>query len=95
MALSDKIDILADELDQRKKAQKVRALLQNLRSTVLDTNREIQEIVDSGQFGTLEAEFKAAIVSGWNISKSAQTEFEDATIAELLDWRPAPKEEIE
>ena len=88
MSLSDKIDVLAAELTQRQKAQQARALLQNLRSTVLETNTQIQTIVDSGQFDTLEAEFKAALVQAWNVSKQTQTALENATIAELLDWSP-------
>lgn len=88
MSLTDKITTLADELVQRQKAQQARALLQNLRSTVLETNTQIQTIVDSGQFDTLEAEFKAALVQAWNVSKQTQTALENATIAELLDWSP-------
>ena len=88
MSLSDKIDVLADELVQRQKAQQSRALLQNLRSTVLETNTQIQAIADSGEFDTLEAEFKAALVQAWNVSKQTQTALENATIAELLDWSP-------
>ena len=88
MSLSDKIDVLADELVQRQKAQQARALLQNLRSTVLETNTQIQAIADSGEFDTLEAEFKAALVQAWNVSKQTQTALENATIAELLDWSP-------
>ena len=88
MSLSDKIDVLAAELKQRQKAQQARALLQNLRSTVLETNTQIQDIADSGEFDTLDVDFKAALIDAWNVSKAAQTALEDATIAELLDWRP-------
>jgi len=88
MSLSDKIDVLAAELTQRQKAQQARALLQNLRSTVLETNTQIQAISDSGQFDTLETEFKAALVQAWNVSKQTQTALENVTIAELLNWSP-------
>ncbi len=87
MALSDKLTLLHQELTQRQKAMQARALLQNLRMTILDTNSGIQEIVDSGSFTTLDTEIKNILVDGWNISKVAQTAFEDAAIAELLDWR--------
>ncbi len=88
MALSDKITLLSQELTQRQKAQRVRALLQNLRNTVLETNRDIQEIADSGNFDTLDADIKSALIAGWDISKTAETALEDVTIAELLDWSP-------
>ena len=89
MALSDKIALLNQELTQRQKAMQARALLQNFRMTVSDTNRGIQEIADSGSFGTLDVDIKNALIAAWNVSKDAQTALEDATIAELLDWRPA------
>lgn len=88
MALTDKITTLSDELAQRQKAQQARALLQNLRSTIIETNTQIQEIADSGNFNTLDIDIKNALVDAWNISKAAQTALEDATITELLDWRP-------
>lgn len=88
MSLSDEITVLSEELDQRKKAQKARSRLQNLRSTIQQTNAEIQDIADSGHFDTLDADIKNALVAAWDISKAAETAFEDVTIAELLDWRP-------
>lgn len=87
MSLSDKITLLSQELAQRQKAQTARALLQNLRSTVLETNTGIQEIADSGSFGTLDVDIKNALLAAWNVSKDAQTALEDVIIAELLDWR--------
>ena len=48
MALSDKITLLSRELNQRQKAQQARALLQNFRSTVLETNSQIFEIIARG-----------------------------------------------
>lgn len=87
MALSDKIALLNAELIQRQKTQQVRALLQNLRMTVLDTNRVIQEIADSGSFATVDVDIKNALIAGWDVSKAAQTALEEASITELLDWR--------
>lgn len=88
MALTDKITTLHAELTQRQKAQQARALLQNARSTILETNTQIQAIVDGGSFNTLDAEVKQALLAGWDVCKDTQTGFEDAVIAELLDWRP-------
>lgn len=88
MTLTDKITTLHTELTQRQKAQQARALLQNVRSTILETNSQIQAIADSGDFDTLDAEVKQALVAAWNVCKAAQTEFEDTSVKELLDWSP-------
>jgi len=87
MALADKITLLSQELGQRQKAQHARALLQNLRSVVIETNTGIQAVVDSGSFDTIDTEIKQALIAAWNVSKDAQTAFENAAITELLDWR--------
>ena len=88
MALSDKIASLNAELIQRQKAIQARALLQNLRMNVMDTNRGIQEIADSGSFATVDVDIKNALMAAWDVSKAAETALEEASIAELLDWRP-------
>ena len=87
MLLSDKITLLSQELTQRQKAQQARALLQNFRSTVLETNSQIQAIADSGAMNTIDAGVKSALLAAWNVSKTAETALEDVTIAELLNWR--------
>lgn len=89
MALTDKITTLHAELTQRQKVQQARALLQNVRSTILETNSQLQEIADSGNFDTLDTEVKQALLDAWNVCKDAQTGFEDVTIVELLDWSPS------
>lgn len=88
MALSDKVTVLSQELDQRQKTQRARALLQNFRSVVLETNSEIQSIVDGGNFNTLDADIKNALNDAWNVCEEAQTALEVAPIPELLDWSP-------
>ncbi len=89
MSLSDKITILSTELEERQKAQQARALLQNLRSTIIQTNADIQVIADGGSFTTLDVDIKNALIAAWDISKAAETSLEDIVITELLDWRPA------
>lgn len=86
--LIDKIKLLHEELTQRQKAQQVRALLQNVRSTITETNSQIQAIADSGSFNTLDTEIKQALIAAWKICQDAQTGFENATIKDLLDWSP-------
>lgn len=88
MALTDKITTLSEELKQRQKAQQARAILQNFRSVVVETNTQIQDIADSGSFNTLDIDIKNALIAAWDVSKETQTALENATIAELLDWRP-------
>ena len=88
MSLTEKITLLSQELNQRQKAQQARALLQNFRSTAIETNSQIQAIADSGNFNTLDAGVKLALLAAWKVCKAAETALEDVTIAELLDWRP-------
>lgn len=88
MALTDKITKLHAELTQRQKAQQARALLQNARSTILETNAQVKEIADSGSFETLDTEVKQALLAAWNVCKAAQTGFEENVVAELLNWSP-------
>lgn len=88
-SVDSKMDILQSELKQRQQAQRARALLQNLRMTVVDTNSGIQEIVDGGSFNTLDSEIKTALLTAWQISKDAEVAFEsNADVKALLDWRP-------
>ena len=89
MALTDKLDSAWIALTQHQDASRAKALLQNLRNVILETNTEIQAIVDEGSFTTLDTEIKDALVAAWNVSKAAQTAMEDATITELLDWSPS------
>ena len=86
--LTDKLDAARIALTQHQDAGRAKALLQNLRNVVLETNRGIQEIVDGGSFNTLDAEIKAALADAWNVSKAAEAALADVTIAELLDWSP-------
>ena len=86
--LTDKLNAAHAVLTQSQAAGQARAVLQNFRFVVLDTNRDIQNIVDAGNFDTLDNEIKAALVAAWNVSKASQTALEEASIAELLDWTP-------
>lgn len=90
MMLNEKITQLHSNLEKHKKVQYVKLLLQKTRSAILKTNSEIQAMVDSGSFDVLDPEIKTVLAAGWNICKIAQTGFENAEIAELLDWKPQP-----
>jgi len=88
MAISDKLQTQFNELTQTQRAVQVKAKLQNIRSEIIRTNSEIQEIADAGALNLLDTEIKKTLNSAWNILKQAEAAFEDVNIKELLDWRP-------
>lgn len=88
MALTDKLDTAYAELTQAQKVSTARALIQPIREDVLRIDTELQAIADTGVLNTVDAEIKQALLDAWNVVKTAKTGFEDATVAELLDWRP-------
>ena len=88
MALTDKLNAAYDTLTQAQKVGTARALIQPIRSDIIRVNAELQTIADSGSLNTVDADIKDALIAAWNILKATETAFENATIAELLDWRP-------
>ena len=88
-AVDTKFAALVTDAEQRQKVITARALLQNARSTILETNVQLQEIATSGSFNTVDAELKATLLKAWQVVKDANTGFSDPNVAKLLDWRPA------
>lgn len=88
MAIKEKMDSLHAELTQRQKAIELRVQMQNAQMAIQESNRNIQEIADSGSFETLDSELKQVLIACWNVIKNAQIAFDAANIKELLDWRP-------
>lgn len=88
MSLTDKLNMAHTELTQAQKVSEARAIIQPVREDVLRIDAELQVISDSGVFDTVDIEIKQALVAAWNVIKSAKTGFEEATVTELLDWRP-------
>jgi len=88
MAIIEKLNIAYAELTQAQKVGNARALMQPIREDVLRVDAALQDIADSGVFTTVDPEIVAALVKAWDVIKAAKTGFEDAEIAELLDWRP-------
>lgn len=88
MALTDKLNEAYTELSQAKEVSTARALIQPIREDVLRINSELQAIADGGVFDTVDDEIKAALIKAWNVVKAAKAGFEDAEVAELLNWRP-------
>ena len=87
-AVDDKFASLVSDTEQRQKVITARALLQNARSTIVETNAELQEIADSGSFDTVDVELKAVLIDAWQVVKDANDGFSDPNIVKLLNWRP-------
>lgn len=78
-----------EEKEQREDIFKVRAILENLSSMILEANSQIQEVVDSGRFDTIPTDLKQALNRWWTIFKEAQSEAQaDAEIVQIYQWRP-------
>ena len=90
-AVDTKFGSLVTDAEQRQKVITARALLQNARSTIQETNTQLQEIATSGSFNTVDAELKATLIKAWQVVKDANTGFSDPNVAKLLDWRPEKK----
>ena len=87
-AVDDKFATLVTDAEQRQKVITARALLQNARSTIQETNTQLQEIATSGSFNTVDAELKATLIKAWQVVKDANTGFSDPNVAKLMNWRP-------
>ena len=87
-AVDEKFALLVTDAEQRQKVITARALLQNARSTIQETNVQLQESAASGSFNTVDAELKATLIKAWQVVKDANTGFSDPNVAKLLDWRP-------
>ena len=90
-AVDTKFGSLVTDAEQRQKVITARALLQNARSTIQETNTQLQEIATSGSFNTVDAELKATLIVAWQVIKDANDGFSDPNVAKLLDWRPSKK----
>ena len=90
-AVDEKFALLVTDAEQRQKVITARAILQNARSTILETNAQLQEIATSGSFNTVDAELKATLIKAWQVVKDANDGFSDPNVAKLLDWRPEKK----
>lgn len=88
MALTDKLNEAHADLQIAQKISEARALIQPIRDDILRVNAELQAIADSGALNNADVEIKSALISAWQAIKDGETAFADATITELLDWRP-------
>jgi hypothetical protein len=89
MSLTDKLDSAYNGMSQAQDISKARALIQPIRADVLRIDAELQVIADSSVFDTADIEIKQALLLAWDVIKDAKTGFENATVTELLDWRPS------
>ncbi len=88
MSLTDKLNIAYETLTTAQEVGTARALMQPIRDDVLRIDAELQVIAGNGSFDTVDPEIKQAMLDAWQVIKDAKIAFADATIAELLDWRP-------
>lgn len=84
MTLSNKIQTLVEERDQKDRAIEARAKLQNFTRIVKETDNILQDISDSGSFDSVDSEVKQSLLLGWGVVKDAKTAMENSTIVELL-----------
>jgi len=87
MALIDKLNAAHEEFTQAEKVNRARCLMQPIRDDIIDINKELQEIADSGVFDTVDTEIKQALIAAWNVIKAARTGFEEVEVVALLDWK--------
>ena len=83
MSVITDLDETWEEKTQREDTFAARAALESCTMTVDETLRRIQEIVDSGHFGTIPPDLKAALIRWWNIYKDAKASF--VADSELID----------
>lgn len=88
MALSDKLNAAYESMSQGQNVSSARAKMQPIREDIVRINAEIQEIADSGDFGTTDPDIEAALTQTFNAFKAFEATLENPTIAELLDWKP-------
>jgi len=85
--VDEKFGQMVTDSEQRQKVIRARAILQNVRMTIIYTDKELQKIATSGSFNTVDAELKAVLLDAWQVIKDANDGFNDPNIAKLLDWR--------
>lgn len=88
MSITDEFRQIWNEKEQRDKVIEARARLQGCRDVIVETVTLIEEIVASGTFETIPLETKQAIQRARNIIKDAKSELGEASVREILDWRP-------
>ena len=89
-SVSEEMDQINIERQERNAANTVFGELQRGRETMLEINGNIQEIVDKyGNFGTLPTDTKQAYLSTWQVIKDAIAGFNNPVVKSLLDWKPS------
>lgn len=84
MAITEKINTLRTEKEQRDKVVRACGILREAKKNISRANGQLQLIADSGSFDTVDPEIKNALLASWNIVKDAATAFETAVPTDLL-----------
>jgi len=88
MAISDKLKIANEEKTQLKDFFKARAIIMPLQRDAVRIKAEVQAIIDAGTFNMVDPELKAVGVKAVNVVNQIVAAFEEAEVAEFLNWRP-------
>ena len=88
MAISD---ILTSSFETKEQAEKfftARAKIMPLREDAIRIKTEVQAIIAEGVFNTVDPELKAVGIKTLNIVTQLVAAFDDADVADFLNWRP-------
>ena len=88
MAIQDKLNVANSSRNQANNFFKARAAMMPLREDAQRIVSEVQEIIDTGTFDTVDAELKAVGVKTFNAIKQIVAFFDDPDIKQFMDWRP-------
>ena len=93
--LSDQLDILQQEQEQRKQVIDARAQLRIAYWTVSEANANIQNIIESEYFDTIPNEIKKALQGLWILFKQLEANIKNnADYMEILNWREFTLEKL-
>ncbi|GAG38017.1 unnamed protein product [marine sediment metagenome] len=89
MSVTTDLQTTWEEKVQREDCFTARATLENATNVTMETNRKIQEIIDSGHFDTIPDDLKMALNRWRNMFKTLEADMKaDAEIVAVFDWRP-------
>ena len=84
MAITEKMNILLTEKQQRELAIEACALLRQIRDLGIEVNSRLQTIADSGSFNTIDTEIKQTLVAAWNALQQLNSSLADTAITDIL-----------
>lgn len=89
MSITDDLNTMKEERNQRLDAFEFRAGIQNFYQDLVSSITRLQAIIDRGHFDTIPVGIKVELNQAWNLVKACKSDFEsDVGIMEILDWTP-------